>query len=87
MLKNKLNSKSDVVQAPCGLSNRESDNRKTRKEKLNFHFNLSLTAVNMANYQMEINPTIMSINTLKRIAYNTRFANFLFTLTQANSQS
>ncbi|MEN0051806.1 MAG: transposase [Bacteroidota bacterium] len=48
------------------------------KEKLNFHFNLSLAAVNMAQYQMMINPTIMSINTIKRLAYNTRFADFLF---------
>jgi hypothetical protein len=48
------------------------------KEKLNFHFNLSLSAVNMANLQMKHNPTIISMNTFKRLAYNTRFANFLF---------
>jgi hypothetical protein len=48
------------------------------KEKIHFHFNLSLAAINMANYQMEINPTIMSMNTFKRLAYNTRFADFLF---------
>lgn len=48
------------------------------KEKIHFHFNLSLAAINMANYQMEMNPTIMSMNTFKRLAYNTRFADFLF---------
>ena len=47
------------------------------KAKLNFHFNLSLAAVNMANFQMQINPTIMSMNTFKRMAYNARFADFL----------
>jgi len=48
------------------------------KEKNHFHFNLSLAAVNMAHYQMEINPTIMSMNTFKRLAYNTRFVQHLF---------
>jgi len=48
------------------------------EEKIHFHFNLSLAAVNMANYQMDINPTIRSMNTFKRIAYNTRFVHFLF---------
>jgi len=48
------------------------------KEKINFHFNLSLAAVNMANFQMEINPTIMSMNSFKRMAYNTRFVEHLF---------
>ena len=32
----------------------------------------------MAHYQMEINPTIMSMNTFKRLAYNTRFVQYLF---------
>jgi len=48
------------------------------KEKVNFHFNLSLAAVNMANFQMEVNPTIMSMNSFKRMAYNTRFFEHLF---------
>ena len=48
------------------------------EEKNHFHFNLSLAAVNMAHYQMEINPTIMSMNTFKRLAYNTRFVQHLF---------
>jgi len=48
------------------------------KEKIYFHFNLSLAAVNKANFQMETNPTIMSMNLFKRIAYNTRFAKHLF---------
>jgi len=48
------------------------------EEKINFHFNLSLAAVNMAYYQMENNPTIMSMNSFKRIAYNTRFVKYLF---------
>ena len=48
------------------------------KEKIHFHFNFSLAAINMANFQMKMNPTIMSMNTFKRLAYNTRFADFLF---------
>lgn len=48
------------------------------KEKLNFHFNLSLAAINMANLKMKLNPTIISMNTFKRLAYNTSFASFLF---------
>ena len=48
------------------------------KEKINFHFNLSLAAVNMANLQMENNPTIMSMNSFKRLAYNTRFVEHIF---------
>lgn len=47
------------------------------KEKLHFHFNLSLSAINMAHFKMKNNPTIMSMNTFKRLAYNTRFANHL----------
>ena len=49
------------------------------KEKLDFHFNLSLAAVNMANFQMDQNPTILSMNTFKRLAYNNRFAQYLLT--------
>jgi len=49
------------------------------KEKLHFHFNLSLAAVNMAHLKMKNNPTILSMNTFKRLAYNTRFANYLLT--------
>ena len=48
------------------------------KEKLHFHFNLSLAAINMANLKMIQNPTIISMNTFKRLAYNTRFVGFLF---------
>ena len=48
------------------------------KEKIDFHFNLSLAAVNMANFQMENNPTILSMNSFKRLAYNTRFVEHLF---------
>jgi len=47
------------------------------KEKLHFHFNLSLAAINMANYQMEQDSTINSMNTFKRLAYNNRFAEYL----------
>lgn len=47
------------------------------KEKLHFHFNLSLAAINMAQLKMKDNPTIMSMNTFKRMAYNTRFANYI----------
>ena len=48
------------------------------KEKLHFHFNLSLAAVNLANLKLKLDPTIISMNTFKRLAYNTRFVGFLF---------
>jgi len=48
------------------------------KEKLHFHFNLSLAAINLANLKLNLDPTIISMNTFKRLAYNTRFASFLF---------
>ena len=47
------------------------------KEKLHFHFNLSLAAINLANLKLKLDPTIISMNTFKRMAYNTRFASFL----------
>ena len=47
------------------------------KEKLHFHFNLSLAAINLANLKLKLDPTIISMNTFKRVAYNTRFASFL----------
>ena len=56
------------------------------KEKINFHFNLSLTAINMAYFQMDNNPTIMSMNTFKRLAYNTRFVEHLFKQLSLNAK-
>ena len=49
------------------------------EEKLHFHFNLSLAAINMAQFKMKSDPTTLSMNTLKRMAYNTRFTSFLLT--------
>lgn len=48
------------------------------KEKLHFHFNLSLAAINLANLKLKHDPTIISMNTFKRLAYNTRFVDYLF---------
>jgi len=56
------------------------------KEKINFHFNLSLAAINMAYFQMDKNPTIMSMNTFKRLAYNTRFVEHLFKQLSINAK-
>jgi hypothetical protein len=42
------------------------------EDKLDFHFNMSLSAVNVIQLLKIIDPTITSMNTLTRKAYNTR---------------
>lgn len=45
---------------------------------LDFHFNLSMAAVNLAQLNMIRDSTIHSMNSLVRKAYNTRLVNWLF---------
>ncbi len=48
------------------------------EQALDFHFNMSLTAINIAQLHMMNDHTNKSMNSLVRKAYNTRFANWLF---------
>jgi len=46
--------------------------------KLHFHFNLSLAAINLARLDMKLNPGTRSFNDFSRKAYNQRFLHWLF---------
>lgn len=46
--------------------------------KLHFHFNLSLAAINLARLEMKLNPVTRSFNDFTRKAYNQRFLLWLF---------
>ncbi len=49
------------------------------EHKLDFHFNMSLAAVNLYQLQMQLNGEVTkSMNSFIRKAYNTRFTNLLF---------
>ena len=48
------------------------------EEKLDFHFNMSLAAINLAKVVRKLNPTIKSMNSFVRKAYNTRLVDLLF---------
>jgi len=58
----------------CGLTHCQARN----KRALDFHFNLSLAAVNLLQLQMKLDPTINSMNSFVRKSYNTRLVNWLF---------
>lgn len=46
--------------------------------KLHFHFNLSLAAINLARLEMKLHPDTRSFNDFSRKAYNQRFLRWLF---------
>jgi hypothetical protein len=48
------------------------------EDKLDFHFNMSLAAINLAQLYTRINKQVYSMNSIVRKAYNTRFAKILF---------
>lgn len=58
----------------CGLTHCQARS----KEALDFHFNMSLAAVNLLQLQMKLDPTINSMNSFVRKAYNTRLVKWLF---------
>lgn len=49
------------------------------EEKLDFHFNLSLAALNILNVQKSLDPNALSINNLTRKSYNQRLLQNLLT--------
>lgn len=58
----------------CDLTHCQARN----KEALDFHFNMSLAAVNLLQLQMKLDPTIDSMNSFVRKGYNTRLVSWLF---------
>jgi len=48
------------------------------KDKLDFHFNMSVTALNIYNYQAIIEEKSLSLNSFVRKAYNTKFVQIFF---------
>lgn len=66
----------------CGLTHCQARN----KEALDFHFNLSLAAVNLLQLQMKLDPTIDSMNSFVRKAYNTRLVSWLFSQLSAEAE-
>jgi hypothetical protein len=49
-----------------------------KAERLDFHFNLSLAAVNVAQVQRKLNPSIKSMNDITRRAFNQKLVENLF---------
>lgn len=56
------------------------------EEKLDFHFNMSLAAINLAKVIRKFNPTIKSMNSFVRKAYNTRLVELLFSQLSLNAE-
>lgn len=56
------------------------------EEKLDFHFNMSLAAINLAKVIRKLNPTIKSMNSFVRKAYNTRLVELLFSQLSLNAE-
>lgn len=56
------------------------------EQKLDFHFNLSLAAVNVAQVQRKLNPSIKSMNDLTRRAFNQKLVENLFLELSAEAQ-
>jgi hypothetical protein len=48
------------------------------EDKLDFHFNMSMAALNLAQLHLHLNETHKSMNSFVRKAYNNRLINFLF---------
>ncbi len=58
----------------CGLTHCQARS----KEALDFHFNMSLAAVNIAQVKLQLDPAIKSMNVFVRKAYNQRLIKWLF---------
>lgn len=56
------------------------------EEKLDFHFNMSLAAINLVNVIRKLNPNIKSMNSFVRKAYNTRVVEMLFSQLSLNAE-
>lgn len=58
----------------CGLTHCQARS----KEALDFHFNMSLAAVNLAQVKLQLDPAMKSMNVFVRTAYNQRLVEWLF---------
>jgi hypothetical protein len=56
------------------------------EDKLDFHFNMSLSAINIARATQKLNPDIKSMNSFVRRAYNLKLVNWLFTHLSKNAE-
>jgi len=56
------------------------------EEKLDFHFNMSLAAINLAKVVRKSNPTFKSMNSFVRKAYNTKLVELLFSQLSPNAE-
>jgi DDE superfamily endonuclease len=56
------------------------------EQKLDFHFNLSLAAINLAQVQRKLNPAVKSMNDLTRRAFNQKLIENLFSELSAEAK-
>lgn len=56
------------------------------EDKLDFHFNMSLAAINLVKVIRKLNPTMKSMNSFVRKAYNTRLVELLFSKLSLNAE-
>ena len=56
------------------------------ENKLDFHFNMSLSAINIARAAQKLNPDIKSMNSLVRKAYNQKLVEWLFKHLSKNAE-
>ena len=57
-----------------------------KKEKLRFHFNLSMSSVNLARMDIKLGGTVKSLNDYQRLAYNTKIINLFMSTTGLNPE-
>ena len=57
-----------------------------KKERLHFHFNVSLSAVNLARIEMQLYQTVQSMNDYKRLAYNKKIINLFMSNLDINPE-
>lgn len=56
------------------------------EDKLDFHFNMSMCAINVAHAAQKLNPTIISMNSFVRKAYNLKLVEWLFEHLSKNAE-
>jgi hypothetical protein len=57
-----------------------------KKEKLHFHFNMSMSAVNLARMDIKRGGTVKSLNDYQRLAYNTKIINLFMSTSGLNPE-
>ena len=57
-----------------------------KKEKLHFHFNMSMSSVNLARIDIKLGGTVKSLNDYQRLAYNTKIINLFMSTSGLNPE-